>query len=479
MKAISTVFGRDEPVKYLNELLKSNKSSFTVIYGRRRVGKTFLIREHLKEQIAFDFTGAYETETSIQLNNFFDVYLKVTKGQIESKPPKNWHEAFGFLAKYLDTLNKNKKHVVFIDELPWLDNHKSGLVSALAYFWNQHASQMKHIMLLVCGSATSWMRKKIILAKGGLYNRVTDQIKLEPFNLRETEAFLKHKGINFTRFQIIELYMCTGGIPFYLEQIQRGMSAPQVIDSLFFDKTSVLYHEFERLYPSIFNQAQNHVAIIEALAAKPRGMLRKDLVAASGLTDGGIFTRTIMELEESGFINFYQPLFKKKKNTIYKLADFYSLFYCKFVKNNKHNGAGTWQKLGQSASYLAWSGYAYENVCYHHIKNVKQALGISGIFSNTASWSFVGNDELPATQIDLLIDREDRIINICEVKFSANPYVVTKDYAGKLRTKQMVLEQVTKTKKNIQNILISTYPALQNAYYLEQIDREINMESLF
>lgn len=473
------LLGRDVQKEKLTQLLSSKSPEFVVIYGRRRVGKTFLIRQFYKPNIVFDFTGSYQVPLRIQLDNFYAEYLNRTRGQKETSPPKNWNHAFRYLADYLKTLTKSKRHVVFLDELPWLDTHKSGFVPAIEHLWNQHVSQMDHIVLVVCGSATSWIQNKIFQNKGGLYNRTTARIKLEPFTLKETEQYLKSKHIKLTRYQIIEIYMAMGGIPHYLKEVNPGQSPQQIIDAICFNPNGLLYNEFDQLYPSIFNNYENHLAVIDALALHPQGLTRALIIKHSKLPDGGIITRSLSELEDSGFISLHLPLDKKKRNAVYKLADMYSLFYFKFIKNNKKNGEGTWQRLSQTQSYISWSGYAYENICYQHIDQVKKALGISGIYTNTVSWSFKGNEDFAGVQIDLLIDRDDRMINLVEVKFSKNEFLINKEYAKKLRKKVHTLEHITQTKKSIILTLMSTYAAIKNEYYLEQIQSEVTMDALF
>ncbi len=473
------IIGRKAEKVRLGEILDSASAEFLVVYGRRRVGKTFLIREYYKNHLIFDFSGAFNSDISTQLSNFFDEYLKRTRGAKETTPPRSWAEAFRYLSDYLWIVSKRKKSVVFIDELPWLDDHKSGFVSALEYFWNQHVSKMDHVALVVSGSASSWIRKKILKSKGGLYNRVTHRIKLRPFTLAEAEAFCKSKKIKLSNYQILELYMVMGGIPYYLKEIKQGLSSTQIIDKVCFQKDGMLYDEYDQLYHSIFNSAENHMAVIKGLWTKPQGLLRKDLVKLSALPDGGITTRTIEELEESGFITIHLPFNKKKRNAIYKIADQYSLFYLKFIKGNKLSGRGTWEKLSNKPTYIAWSGYAFENICFQHIYQIKKALGISGIYTSSSSWKHVGNNEVPGAQIDLLIDRDDQIINICEAKFTKKEFAITKSYAAELRRKLSVFQFVTGTKKSVHTTLLSTYPAFRNEYYNEHIQSEVTMDALF
>jgi AAA+ ATPase superfamily predicted ATPase len=475
-----TIIGRKEQIKTLERIASSKLPEFLVLYGRRRVGKTFLIREYFSQELVFDFTGSYGVDMNTQLNNFFHEYLLRTKGQKETTPPANWSRAFQYLLDYITILKKRKsKLVVFIDELPWLDTPRSGFVSALEYFWNQQISKMNHVLLIGCGSATSWIQKKLLKAKGGLYNRVTQRIKLEPFTLEETEAFCKYRNLKLSRYQILQIYMVMGGIPHYLKELTSGKSAIQLIDDICFSKTGLLREEYSSLYHSLFKNPENHLAIIETLGSRPNGMVRKGIVQYSKLPDGGTVNRTLEELTASGFISRFRPYQKKKKDSIYKLTDLFTLFHIKFIQASQMTGKGTWMTLSNSGSYKAWSGYAYETICMLHIDQIKKALGVGGVYTEISAWKFAGNDESPGAQIDLLIDRKDQVINLCEAKFTDKEYIITKSYAGDLRRKRSIFQQVTNTKKSVFTTLITTYPAIRNRYYLEEIQSEITMDALF
>ena len=479
-KMNNKIIGREREILILDKLLVSKKPEFLALYGRRRVGKTFLVREYLKTNIIFAFTGSFETGNKIQLNNFFREYLRLTNGTKETSPPENWYNAFTYLADYLYTLQRRKKkQVIFLDELPWLDMPKSGFVPALEYFWNQHVSNMDNILLVVCGSAASWIQKKLLKAKGGLYNRITQRIQLQPFNLGETKLFCKHKNLKLSNYQIVQLYMVMGGIPFYLNALTQGKSATQLIDEICFTSSGMLSDEYNQLYYSLFKNADNHVAVIEALARQPGGIVRGELVKKSGLSDGGTFTRTLDDLLDSGFVAKYRPFNKKRKDAIYRLIDLYSLFYLKFIKGNVGNQINTWQKIVDSSSFVAWSGYAYENICTIHINQILMKLGLSGIYTEVSSWRYRGDDEIPGAQIDLLIDRKDVTVNLCEAKFTQKEFVLTKNYTADLRRKRSVFGHVTKTKKSIVTTLITTYPAIRNKYYFEEIHSEVTMDDLF
>ncbi|MEM9849059.1 MAG: ATP-binding protein [Bacteroidota bacterium] len=477
----NVIIGRKKELELLDKIMASEKAEFLAVYGRRRVGKTFLIYEYLQSHFVFSFSGAFEKSKSVQLGNFFREYLRFTKGNKETAPPKDWGTAFSYLTDYLYEKQKqsDQKLVVFIDEMPWLDTPRSGFVAALEYFWNQHVSKMDQVVLIACGSTASWIKKKLLKSKGGLYNRVTRRIKLDPFNLHQTAAFCRAKNFKFSQYQIIQLYMVMGGIPFYLNELSGGKSVIQLINEICFSPTGLLTDEYEQLYYSLFKHAENHVAVIEALSEHPYGLTRKDLLKKSKLPDGGTFNRTLNDLLESGFILKYLPFQKKQKQSIYRLIDLYSLFYLRFIKGNNAQLQNSWQMLSKAPKYVAWSGYAYENICLLHIPQILKKLGISGTITQTSSWHHKGNDEIPGAQIDLLIDRNDGVINLCEAKFSNKEYIITKEYAAKLRRKRAVFEHLTKTKKSVVTSLISTYPAIQNSHYLSEIHSEVTMEDLF
>lgn len=295
--------------------------------------------------------------------------------------------------------------------MPWMNTPRSGFLSALEYFWNQFGSRMPNLVLIVCGSVSTWIQKELLQARGGLHNRVTQRIHLKPFTLAETEAFCNYKNLTLTRYQIIQLYMAFGGVPFYLNELTKGKSASQIIDDTCFTEQGLLYSEYNYLLASLFRNAENHSVVVKALASRPQGLTRSELLKITNLPEGATINRVLEELESSGFIMRKLPFQKKKKDTIYKLYDLYCLFFLRFIRPNKPAGTGTWLTLINNATYKAWSGYAFENICNLHIEQIKKQLGISGVFSNISAWKFTGNEELPGTQVDLLIDRNDKVIN--------------------------------------------------------------------
>ncbi|MEO0044664.1 MAG: hypothetical protein RL329_4113 [Bacteroidota bacterium] len=473
------IIGRSKEKARLDKMMQSNQAEFLALYGRRRVGKTFLIRQYLKKNLVFDLSGTKDGSKKQQIQNFFSEYLSRTKGQLSTQLPTSWQAAFHDLAIYLAQLaDTATKQVVFLDEMPWLDTPKSEFIAALEFFWNQHVSKMDHILLIACGSASSWIRKNLIQARGGLYNRVTQRIRLAPFNLYESNLFLQSMGVYLPQYQVLELYMAMGGIPFYLKEVEKGKSATQLIDEICFSTQGLLTEEYAQLYHSLFRNAEIHITIIEALAAHPQGMTRTEIATTTQIAESPL-SKTLEELVECDFITLFEPLLNKSKTALFKLTDLYSLFYLKFIQHHKGAGAKIWEQLGQQTTYKAWSGYAFENICMMHTDQIKAALGISGVFTKHHSWKFKGNDTLPGAQVDMVIDRADQIIHLCEAKFTKENFAINTTYAQHLRLRKSIFKQATLTKKGVFTTLLTTYPALKNKYYLEEVDNEITMEQLF
>ena len=468
------IIGRKKEIKDLGVYYNSGKPELIAIYGRRRVGKTFLIDMLYGDEFAFSVTGMSNGSKKDQLKNF-NIALKKYSGK-HYADAKDWIDAFQQLTDLLENKENGKRQVVFIDELPWFDTHKSKFLMALEHFWNSWASRREEIFLIVCGSATSWIVNKLINNKGGLYNRVTRQIKLEPYTLAECEEFFKAGNIEINRYQILESYMVFGGIPYYLSLFEKRESFVQNVNRLCFATDGQLKNEFDRLFSSLFFDFERHVEIIKTLNKKTSGMTRDEIIKESGLADGGNTTKALTELELSGFIRKYQSFNKKTKGAVYQLIDFFSLFHMKFMTGENRNDETFWLKFSNTPAHNAWSGYAYELVCLTHIKQIKNALGISGIGTNVASWRSSNSSE--GAQIDLVIDRADKVINLCEIKYADSEFSIDKNYDKVLRTKKTVFINETMTKKAIHQTMITTFGLVHNEYW-NSIQSEITFDDLF
>ena len=468
------VIGREKEIEILESALLSQRSELIVVYGRRRVGKTFLIRETYKKHLCFELVGMYQTSTRDHMKLFQKSLFDYSNQKL--KAPTNWLEAFQQLENYCEMLKGNKKKVLFIDEFPWLDNNKSNFLKAFDHFWNAYMTKRKDFVVVICGSAAAYMIKKIVRNKGGLHNRLTDKIRIEPFNLHETEALLKKNRVKLTQYDILQLYMVMGGIPHYLEKVQPGESAVQAIDRLCFEKDGFLRNEFKDIFASLFGQVENHETIIRTLATIRKGMTRNELSKKSKLPSGGNLTRTLNELEESGFIEEYKPI-QGNNNSLFRLKDEYCHFYLKYIEKSKPAQRGVWNKLQNQASFNSWAGYAFETICHKHIEQIKEGLKISGIYSTFGSW--IQKNKEQGAQIDLLIDRDDNTINVCEIKFYNGLFTLNKKYAEELMHKVQLFRSETKTKKNTFITFISTYGIQQNEYSNQLIQNTLSLPHLF
>jgi uncharacterized protein len=477
---MESIIGRNFEKNELQKALNSSKSELVAIIGRRRVGKTFLIRNFLESQMKLEITGVQNNLMQVQLLNFMNSLktFKLIEKESLLKEPSLWLEAFEILKQCLESLPKNEKTVLFFDELPWLANGKSDFISAFDFFWNAWASK-QNIMIVICGSSASWMNQKIINNKGGLHNRITRLIRIKPFNLAETALFLKHKGINFPNYQVLQIYMAIGGIPLYLEFIDKNRSVAENITEICLKTSGFLYDEYERLLPSLFLHYQVHSTIIQALARKRKGLTREELLIETKLQNGGTFTKYLDELIQSDFIDFYRPFGKSKKDTLYRLTDMFCLFYFAYILPDRGNKTPNFDMVNQSQSYKSWAGYTFENVCMSHILQIKKALGIAGVNTLTSSFFAKPKDGLEGTQIDLLIERSDNSIHLCEIKFLTDELIMDKTMAENLRNKRAVFNYHTKNKKHIFNTFITTYGHKPNSYSIQYIDQSITMDVLF
>jgi len=480
------IAGRYEELSVLQRVISSPDPEFVAVYGRRRVGKTYLIREFFGEMICFEISGMYNATLASQLSNFSRALGKSAGMVIQPQQPTTWTEAFQQLESFLESpaqKEKSGKQVIFLDELPWLNTARSKFLPAFEHFWNTYCSRQNNLVLIVCGSAASWMIQNIVRSRGGLHNRLTRQIRLLPFTLTETEEFLLKRNVNLTRFQIIELYMVMGGVPFYLTQAEPGLSAAQIIDKVCFTKTGLLRYEYEKLYASLFENSELHLKIVALLVQKNIGLTRNELVSAAKATTGGSLTRVLEELEESGFIEARTPFGKNINDSLYRISDEFTLFYFEWLKTlgKRNPGEGYWLSKQSDPKRKVWSGYAFESICLKHVQKMKAALGIAMVETTDAPWRYQTNakSQYPGAQIDLLIDRRDATINICEMKFSQSEFTIDSAYAKELRQKTDVFRNVTGTKKNLFLTMVTTYGVSNNMYAKEHVTNSLTIDNLF
>lgn len=466
---MDTLIGRTKEVKELKELYLSGKAEFVAVYGRRRVGKTFLVDETLSGKITFRHAGLSPVEEDekqnhlkAQLRHFYNSLL--LHGMRKSKCPSSWMEAFFMLETLLTEKDDGKRQVVFIDEMPWLATPRSGFITAFEGFWNGWACHRHNMMLVVCGSANSWIIDNLINNHGGLYGRVTYEMKLSPFTLCECEDFFKNRQIRMSRYDITQCYMMLGGIPYYLNYFKKGLSLAQNIDNLFFAKNAILRDEYDRLFASVFTNPAGMKQIVKLLSKRHAGFTRQEIFQQTDIDDGGALSKMLKALVASDFIMKYTPFDEGKRKDAYKLTDSFCLFHHAWVAGQDRMNPDFWMLNITSPAVVVWRGFAFEEVCFSHIPQIKAALGIAGVASTQSAWVVKGDEEKSGTQIDLLISRKDNIVNMCEMKFYGKEFLVSKTYDRVLAHRQFLLSGKINKRSVIHPTLITTYGLTYNEY---------------
>ena len=468
------IIGRTKEQAELLRAYEAGEAKFVVVYGRRRVGKTYLVRELFKERMSFYATGVNNESKAVQLQYFYYALC-----QYSTKPlsqPKSWQEAFASLIRILSSKTDGQKKVIFLDELSWMNGADGSFLTALEWFWNSWASARRDVLLVCCSSATSWIINKLFQNHGGLYGRVSLRIHLHPFTLNECEAYYQSEHLTMNRYDQLISYMVFGGVPYYLSMLDAGKSLAQNIDALLFSEDGQLHREYENLYRSMFRNADNHLLVVGAMAERKRGLMRNELIEYTGLPNAGSTTRVLEELEQSDFLRRYLAFGQKKRDEMYQLIDAYTLFYFHFLRNNTHNDPQFWEHNLGTPLLNTWAGYAFEQVCLSHVEQIKQALGISGIAVSASAWASKSKER--KAQIDLVLDRADNIVNLVEIKFSTRPYVIDKAYAETLQSRQWLFEEETKTRKSCQQLMLTTY-GLQRNQYAGIVWKALTMDDLF
>lgn len=460
------LIGRERETKELTRLKESNQAEFVVLYGRRRVGKTFLVRSFFDDKFTFYCTGLAKGTRKQQLTNFGKT-LSEYCGQ--NVLPKDWFEAFDAL-KTIILRSRQRRKVIFLDEVPWMDTQKSEFKQALDLFWNGWAMMQPNLLFIICGSAASWMVKHVINDKGGLHNRLTCRLHLLPFTLKDTRAYLQSQGFRWTDEMVANSYMILGGIPYYLHLLDKSLSLAQNVDRLFFEESALLADEFNNLYSSLFKKAGEYVKIITLLSKKKSGYTRSELTESLKLKTGGGFTRRLEELEQCGFIRKYLPI--SGKTHIYQLVDFFTLFYLQFGGEKATFDSNMWMHLQTSSKYNTWLGLSFERLCFAHIHQIQHALGISGVGTKTYAL------QTSSAQMNMVIDRADNIVNLCEMKYTGCAFALSKTEAEKLQKRISELSLLLH-KKGVMAVLITDSSAKRNEYYNQLIYNNITLKDLF
>ena len=467
------MIGRTEEIALLKEQADADRSRFVVVYGRRRVGKTFLVREAFGYRFTFTHTGVERATLSEQLAQFRQSL--VVQGYEDCPLPTDWIEAFGLLKKLI-MKSSDKRKVLFIDELPWMDTPKSRFLPAFENFWNGWCSARTDILLIVCGSATSWMVKKVLRNKGGLFNRANRTICLQPFTLKQCEDYAREAGLSMGRRELVEAYMIFGGLPYYWSLLDRRYSLAQNVDRLCFTTVGELVLEFRRLYDSVFRVPEPYLRIVTALGTRQIGMTREDMVGALGVENCGKLTNCLQDLELSGFIRAYCPFGRRKKGTVYQLIDNFTLFYFRFMRDGANSRDGFWLSSVDSSERHSWEGLAFERVCLWHERQIKEALRIGGVQTNTASWKSAKKNG--GAQVDMVIDRRDGVINLCEMKFTSAPFAIGANYEKELRNKVSLFKEETETKSSV-HLTMVTIDGVRRNEHSGIVQSEVTLDNLF
>ena len=466
------VVGRIREKQVLADTLTSHRSELVAVYGRRRIGKTYLIRAFFGNRITFNFTGLSAGTREVQLKNFMLKLNEVSNKFKDKKEPQDWLDAFSYLKQYLKGFRETKKKkVLFIDEFPWVDSHKSGFLAAFENFWNDYCTTRTDLVVVVCGSAASYMVKKIINNSKGLSKRITQTIKLEPFTLQETQSFFKYKGVKMEEYEILKIYMVLGGIAEYLEHVKVGESAVATIDRMCFQPGAYLENEYDQVFKSLFDEYSFHQRIMNVLSAnKKEGITRDEILKELKISSGGRFSDSLEELMLSGFILRYDAYRNNLKATLYRVYDEFCLFHLQFMVPFK---GSKWTQIFQKQAYKSWCGYSFETICLKHFSEIKKALKCDQIESKNYSW------QNSKAQVDLVIDRNDDVVNLCEIKFYNDEFTIDANYLKALRIKENEFRAATKTKKGVYTVMMTTWGVKQNQYSSAIVSNDLTMTCLF
>ena len=475
------IIGRKREQEELLRIYRRNGAQFVAIYGRRRVGKTFLVRELFKDEFAFYHTGVSPVELSgenllaAQLSAFSSSLRRYSSAH--GSHPSNWMEAFDLLIDLLASEPHDKRQVVFIDEMPWMDTPRSGFITAFEHFWNGWAAGQDNLMLIVCGSASSWISDNLINSYGGLYDRVTCEIQLSPFTLAEAEALLRAQEVTMSRYDIVQLYMAVGGIPMYLSYVHAGQSLAQTIDQLFFARKAKLKDEFDRLFNSIFNQPEKYRRVVTLLAGRQKGYSRDEIIRLLSIDSGSSLSQLLKTLEACDFIEHYRPFENNRRQMMYRLTDPFCLFFLANV-HGRSRSETFWRDNENLPSLSTWRGRAFENLCLGHLAQIKRALGIEGVACEAATWTMRGTEDESGMQIDLILDRNDRVVNLCEMKFVNTSFTVDAKYEQVLRRRINWMSDHVGKRKNVQMTLVTTY-GLTHGMHSGVFQSTVTMDDLF
>ncbi|KIM11436.1 MAG: hypothetical protein KU38_06480 [Sulfurovum sp. FS08-3] len=471
---------RENELKTLGSLLKVDKSSLCVVYGRRRIGKTETIRYFIKSNNlqALEITGVYKEAKKNQIKSFVRAINRfgLQKSETSNLPLNDWGDAFYLLEDTIEKLQRKEKKVIFLDEFPWLDSAKSGFFEAFSHFWNNFCTNRDDLLVIVCGSAASYMMNKIIKNKKTLHNRIAQKISLNSFDLKDAKRLIDSKGCHYSNKSIVDIYMALGGVAKYLDDIDCSLTPNENLQNMCFSKDGILVNEYEDLYESLFERATIHRKIMNLLALKWSGYSQKE-VAILLKTSPSSVTIPLKELEISGFISSMTKFGQKSRDKVYRATDCFSYFHNKWMKDINND----WNTIFLSQSYKSWAGFAFENICHIHTDTIKNILGISGVATQTHYWNYKSENESGSgAQIDRMLEYTNgsKNIDIIECKYHNSEYTITKEYRDELINKLNIFNQQTNNRYNIRLIFITANGLVKNQYYNEIVHKELTIEEL-
>lgn len=412
--------GRELELKKLRAIGEADEPSIVVVYGRRRVGKTELLEQAFRHRNILKFEGIEGLSEKDQYANAMRQLAKyvgedlLTKVQITS-----WSEFFDLVARY----TKEGTWTIYLEELQWLANYESKLLSELKYAWDNQFRRNPKLLLILCGSAPSFMLEKVVHSKA-LYNRSQHEIHLQELSISETKLFLKNRSDR----EIFNAYLSVGGIPEYLKWVDKESSVFQGLCTHAFTSGSFFSREFEKIFTSSLANNKHYREIIETLS-RCKFLSREELAEKLKLTSGGTLSILLTDLEKCGFISKYCPYnLSNSSNVIrYAIADNYLHFYFNFIRPIQSKiENGDYNEVPQSAikmdSYAKWLGFAFERWCRKYSRVIAKILGFSGVqYRSGAYFSRATNKKDPGYQIDLVFDRADKVYTICEMKYLQSP----------------------------------------------------------
>lgn len=481
-----TIIGREEELATISRLYTSERSEFLALYGRRRVGKSFLIEEAMENKFTFMTVGLFikvdkddaekvESYRQQQLRHFYSSLLEYGLPEEGNPAPTNWLDAMNLLKKLLLS-KRSRRKVVFIDELPWLAGPQSSeLVSELGFFWNQWARKRKDILLIVCGSATSWMIDNVIREYEGLYGRVTETIALKPFTLAECERYWEKRGFHLSRYEVALTYMVIGGVPYYMDSFRPDRTMADNINTIYFNKDKAR-QEFKDVYAGLYSSSEVYINVIRQLGKRFYGMSRTELLEALDKKGGGNFSDVLENLIDSGIIRSYTLYGSPRKQTVYQLMDFFTLFYLRFCENTDFT---SWRSVQRSKPFYSWAGNSFELLVVEHIQQLADALRIKE-YATPFSWSGDTPDGDEA-QIDLVIPATaERADYICEMKFSEGKYILKEEDADDITRHIEALKNssIHKLSHSIYVVLVTSFGVTESKHR-SHLNDIVTLDSLF